>query len=102
MLQLADRNFILPAGLFHYIIYLHSPAKPGVAFALKLTTQKGRPLEGAAFFVYSFSLRRMAPASASAPRPFKKSGRIKGSTHTDKLAQSPMPLTNMNQTVPSA
>ncbi|HJB22329.1 MAG TPA: hypothetical protein H9773_11600, partial [Candidatus Fournierella merdavium] len=43
LLQLADRNSILSEGLFHYIISLHSPAQPGVVFALKLTKQKTPP-----------------------------------------------------------
>ncbi|HIZ62215.1 MAG TPA: hypothetical protein H9724_05545, partial [Candidatus Gemmiger avistercoris] len=40
LLQLADRNSILPEGLLHYIIFLYSPAEPGVAFSLKLTTTR--------------------------------------------------------------
>lgn len=49
LLQLADRNFILPVGLFHYIISLHSPAKPGVAFALK-PTKASQPRQTAGLF----------------------------------------------------
>ena len=47
LLQLADRNSIIPGGFFsrffHYIIFLHSPAEPGVVFALKLTNQNTPP-----------------------------------------------------------
>ena len=45
---MADRNFILPEGLFHYIISLHSPAKPGSVFSLHATKQKACSVRSAA------------------------------------------------------